>query len=77
MELKTATRYMEDVCEKKRCVPFRKYTGCIGRTAQAMFSDPFTLFSDPFEPLSSYIVEDDQRFVRNLTAMARGLPHGP
>merc|ERR1712137_62203 len=26
---------MEDVCEKKRCVPFRKYTGCIGRTPQA------------------------------------------
>merc|ERR1711957_668797 len=21
--------------EKKRCIPFRKYTGCIGRTAQA------------------------------------------
>merc|ERR1712238_254604 len=27
--------YLEDVCEKRRCVPFRKYTGCIGRTPQA------------------------------------------
>merc|ERR1719408_563682 len=35
MSLKTAQRYLEDVCERKRCVPFRKYTGCIGRTPQA------------------------------------------
>lgn len=35
MELHTAQRYLEDVVEKKRCIPFRKYTGCIGRTAQA------------------------------------------
>merc|ERR1712178_118834 len=30
-----AKKYLQDVCEKKRCVPFRKYTGCVGRTAQA------------------------------------------
>merc|ERR1712178_412832 len=30
-----AQQYLQDVCEKKRCVPFRKYTGCVGRTAQA------------------------------------------
>merc|ERR1719440_843934 len=35
MNLKSAQTYLEDVCEKKQCVPFRKYTGCIGRTAQA------------------------------------------
>mmetsp|Transcript_43979 Transcript_43979/g.96084 ORF Transcript_43979/g.96084 Transcript_43979/m.96084 type:complete len:184 (-) Transcript_43979:63-614(-) len=35
MEMRTAVKYLEDVCEKKRCIPFRKYTGCIGRTPQA------------------------------------------
>merc|ERR1719488_408352 len=35
MDLRGAVSYLEDVCEKKRCIPFRKYTGCIGRTAQA------------------------------------------
>merc|ERR1712113_1320060 len=30
-----AQKYLEDVIEKRRCVPFRKYTGCIGRTPQA------------------------------------------
>merc|ERR1719353_2499751 len=35
MNLHAAQSYLQDVCEKKRCVPFRKYTGCIGRTAQA------------------------------------------
>mmetsp|Transcript_9812 Transcript_9812/g.26066 ORF Transcript_9812/g.26066 Transcript_9812/m.26066 type:complete len:186 (+) Transcript_9812:85-642(+) len=35
MSLRVAQQYLEDVCEKKRCVPFRKYTGCIGRTPQA------------------------------------------
>eukprot|EP00928_Gymnodinium_smaydae_P047355 TRINITY_DN315_c0_g1_i3.p1 TRINITY_DN315_c0_g1~~TRINITY_DN315_c0_g1_i3.p1 ORF type:complete len:187 (+),score=66.48 TRINITY_DN315_c0_g1_i3:74-634(+) len=33
--LKAAQKYLEDVCAKKQCVPFRKYTGCIGRTPQA------------------------------------------
>merc|ERR1712087_722570 len=32
---KSAQKYLQDVCEKKQCVPFRKYTGCIGRTPQA------------------------------------------
>merc|ERR1719486_618942 len=35
MKLKVAQQYLQDVCEKKRCIPFRKYTGCCGRTAQA------------------------------------------
>merc|ERR1712045_519010 len=35
MNLRAAQKYLEDVCEKKRCIPFRKYTGCIGRTPQA------------------------------------------
>ena len=35
MNLKAAVKYLQDVCEKKQCVPFRKYTGCIGRTPQA------------------------------------------
>merc|ERR1712050_728953 len=33
--LRDAQQYLEDVCEKKRCIPFRKYKGCIGRTPQA------------------------------------------
>eukprot|EP00409_Alexandrium_fundyense_P006969 CAMPEP_0195041912 /NCGR_PEP_ID=MMETSP0347-20130606/1581_1 /TAXON_ID=2932 /ORGANISM="Alexandrium fundyense, Strain CCMP1719" /LENGTH=53 /DNA_ID=CAMNT_0040069047 /DNA_START=1 /DNA_END=158 /DNA_ORIENTATION=+ len=32
MKLRDAQQYLEDVCEKRRCVPFRKYTGGIGRT---------------------------------------------
>ncbi|CAE8623727.1 unnamed protein product [Polarella glacialis] len=35
MSLQVAKKYLQDVCEKKRCIPFRKYTGCIGRTPQA------------------------------------------
>merc|ERR1719210_534392 len=35
MNLKSAQAYLEDVCEKRRCVPFRVYKGCIGRTPQA------------------------------------------
>merc|ERR1711953_413492 len=35
MNLKSAQKYLEDVCEKKQCVPFRKFIGGIGRTAQA------------------------------------------
>merc|ERR1712216_443457 len=33
--LKAAQKYLQDVVEKKQCIPFRKYTGCIGRTPQA------------------------------------------
>merc|ERR1719480_683320 len=35
MNLKNAQKYLEDVIEKKQCVPFRKFTGCISRTPQA------------------------------------------
>merc|ERR1711976_4692 len=35
MNLRAAQAYLADVVEKKQCVPFRKYTGCIGRTPQA------------------------------------------
>merc|ERR1712206_14281 len=35
MNLKAAQKYLEDVCEKKQCVPFRRFRGGIGRTAQA------------------------------------------
>merc|ERR1712014_235135 len=35
MTLRAAQPYLEDVCEKKQCIPFRKFTGCIGRTPQA------------------------------------------
>merc|ERR1719245_949366 len=33
--LKNAQKYLADVCEKKQCIPFRKFIGGIGRTAQA------------------------------------------
>jgi len=35
MPLKKAMRYMEDVLEHKRCVPFHRYCDGVGRTAQA------------------------------------------
>merc|ERR1719456_373632 len=35
MKLQEAKQYLQDVCEKKRCIPFRKYKGTIGRTPQA------------------------------------------
>lgn len=35
MSLRKAQQYLQDVIDHKRCVPFRKFTGCIGRTAQA------------------------------------------
>merc|ERR1712217_176304 len=35
LTLRAAQQYLQDVCEKKRCIPFRKYKGCIGRTPQA------------------------------------------
>jgi len=35
MTLRYAQTYLEDVIEKRRCIPFKKYTGCIGRTPQA------------------------------------------
>ncbi|XP_055388481.1 60S ribosomal protein L17-like [Condylostylus longicornis] len=35
MDLHEAQRYLEDVVAHKRCVPFRKFAGKVGRTAQA------------------------------------------
>merc|ERR1740130_741958 len=35
MGLHDAQKYLQAVCEKKRCIPFRRDTGCIGRTPQA------------------------------------------
>merc|ERR1719445_2618438 len=34
MNLRSAQRYLEDVLEKKRCIPFRKYNGCVAPTPQ-------------------------------------------
>ena len=33
MNLGFAQRYLKDVLERKRCIPFVRFTGCIGRTA--------------------------------------------
>merc|ERR1712217_88682 len=38
MGLKSAQSYLEDVVEKKQCIPFRAFIGGIGRTAQAKAS---------------------------------------
>jgi large subunit ribosomal protein L17e len=35
MGLKKAMKYLEDVMEKKRCVPFHRFCDGVGRTAQA------------------------------------------
>ena len=35
MKLKRAQSYLEDVIEKKQCIPYRKYVKHCGRTAQA------------------------------------------
>ncbi len=35
MGLKKAQTYLEDVKQKKQCIPFRRFTGGIGRCAQA------------------------------------------
>jgi large subunit ribosomal protein L17e len=35
MELSKAKKYLEDVVAEKRCVPFRRFCGGVGRTAQA------------------------------------------
>ncbi|UKJ90592.1 60S ribosomal protein L17 [Theileria orientalis] len=35
MLVKDAKRYLNDVIERKRCVPFRKFRGGVGRCAQA------------------------------------------
>lgn len=35
MQLRKAQTFLNDVCEKKQCVPFRRFNGGIGRCAQA------------------------------------------
>jgi len=35
LELEKAKTYLQNVLEHKQCIPFRRFTGCIGRTAQA------------------------------------------
>lgn len=35
MPLKRAQRFLKNVCEKKECVPFRRFNGGVGRTPQA------------------------------------------
>ena len=35
MDLQKAKKYLEDVMAHRRCVPFHRFTGCIGRTSQA------------------------------------------
>jgi large subunit ribosomal protein L17e len=35
MGLKKAQRYLEDVKQKKQCIPFRRFNGGVGRCAQA------------------------------------------
>lgn len=35
MKLLEAKQYLDDVIDHKRCVPFRKYNGGVGRCAQA------------------------------------------
>lgn len=37
--LTSAKKYLEAVLERKRCVPFRRHSGCAGRTAQAKNED--------------------------------------
>uniref|UniRef100_A0A8D2B6G7 Large ribosomal subunit protein uL22 n=1 Tax=Sciurus vulgaris TaxID=55149 RepID=A0A8D2B6G7_SCIVU len=35
MHIRKATKYLKDVTLKKQCVPFRRYSGGVGRCAQA------------------------------------------
>jgi large subunit ribosomal protein L17e len=35
LKLKKAIKYIEDVLEHKQCVPFKRFTGHVGRTTQA------------------------------------------
>ena len=34
MSLEKAKKYLEDVMDKKRAIPFRRFCGGVGRTAQ-------------------------------------------
>ena len=35
LDLKKAKKYLENVVDHKECIPFRRYCGGVGRTAQA------------------------------------------
>lgn len=35
MDVKTAQKYLNQVLEQKRCIPYKRYAGATGRTAQA------------------------------------------
>lgn len=35
MKIRKAETFLHDVCEKKQCVPFRRFNGGVGRCAQA------------------------------------------
>lgn len=35
MRLQKAQTFLNDVCDKKQCVPFRRFNGAVGRCAQA------------------------------------------
>uniref|UniRef100_H2ZIS2 Large ribosomal subunit protein uL22 n=1 Tax=Ciona savignyi TaxID=51511 RepID=H2ZIS2_CIOSA len=35
MHIRKATQYLKDVVDKKRCIPFRRFNGGVGRCAQA------------------------------------------
>jgi len=35
LHIRKATQYLKDVIDKKRCVPFRRFNGGVGRCAQA------------------------------------------
>ena len=39
MDLQKAKRYLEDVLSHKRCIPFRRYNGHVGRCSQAKNED--------------------------------------
>lgn len=39
LSLNKAKKYLEDVIAHKRCIPFRRYQGAVGRTAQAKNED--------------------------------------
>ena len=39
LDLQKAKKYLEDVMDHKRAIPFRRYSGGVGRTAQAKNED--------------------------------------
>ena len=43
MHIRKAYRYLKDVMEHKQIIPFRRYSGGVGRKAQVLIIDPHTL----------------------------------